>query len=289
MTGLDYEKLMALPTQRVCQTYSKRDTMLYALGVGVGLCAADDPDQLRYVYEEGLVALPTMAATLATETPLLSRPEYGIDWDKVVFGEQALDLFQPLPAEGRVVSETAIEDIYDKGAETGAVMYLIRKLFNQANGDHVATLRVGFFLRGNGGFGGKPRGRLPQETPVPARTPDLTVDRTTRPEQALIYRLSGDYFPLHVSPDFARRAGFPKPILHGLATYGIAAHAALTELCGNDATLFRGYRARFSSPVFPGETLRVEMWGDTGGAYLQVRVVERDVIVIKHGRFDYRS
>jgi acyl dehydratase len=288
MTSFDPERLLALPPRTARQTYGKRDTMLYALGVGVGLRGAREADHLRYVYENSLQVLPTMAVVLAYPGFWVAEPEYGIDWRKILHADQMLEIVRPLSVEGTVHSKTTVEAIYDKGADKGALMYVQRKLYDEVSGDLIANVRQGLFLRGNGGFGGNSEGAPPVHA-TPDRPPDVVFDAPTREEQALIYRLSGDYNPLHAVPSVASQAGFPRPILHGLATYGVAGWAAVTELCGGRADRLRRLDARFSSPVFPGETLRVEIWRNAGRGALQVRVMERDLVVLKNGYVEYEE
>jgi len=285
--ALNYDLLIHQPPRKGQQAYTKRDTMLYALGLGIGIRAVEDPAHLRFVYEEDLQALPTMATTLGHPGFWYAEPQYGIDWKKILHGDQTTEIHKPLPVEGNLRTETVVEEVWDKGAEKGALMQLARRLYDEKTGEHYATSRQGLFLRGNGGFGGK-NGPPQTERAFPTRKADAVVDSPTRPEQALIYRLSGDYNPLHAAPKVATAAGFPKPIFHGLATYAIAGYAAIINLCGGDASRVRKYSARFSSPVFPGETLRTEIWNEGSGlGCLQVRVVERDLVVLKNGFIEY--
>nr|WP_281783660.1 MaoC/PaaZ C-terminal domain-containing protein [Sinimarinibacterium flocculans] len=284
---MDYRKLMALPPREERARYTARDTILYALGLGVG---ADDPlaeHTLRYVYEERLQALPTMAVVIAYPGFWLKEPQYGVDWKRVLHGEQSLELHRPLPIEADVVSRLRIEEIYDKGADKGALLLSSREIVDAGSGERYATLRSSAFLRGDGGCGG-PREGAPKPHLVPARAPDLSVFNATREDQALIYRLSADYNPLHIDPDVARAAGFERPILHGLCSYGVIGRAALGALCAHDATRFRQLDVRFSAPVYPGETLRTDIWHQgPGRAALRARVQERDVVVVDNGLFVY--
>jgi acyl dehydratase len=285
--SLDYNMLMSLPPREARQTFAKRDSILYALGLGVGARAAQDPAHLTFVYEQELQALPTMAVVLAYPGFWVGEPQYGIDWRKILHADQSLELLQPVPVEGTVRSETVVEEIYDKGASKGALMYVRRNLYDAASGSLIAKVRQGLFLRGNGGFGGKSNG-APAPHDIPNRTPDLVFNANTRDEQALIYRLSGDYNPLHVDPAIAAVAGFPRPIFHGLGTYGIAGWAVVSTLCDGVASRLRRLDARFSMPVFPGESLSVEIWREAPGrASLQVRVGERDHVVLKNGYAEY--
>jgi acyl dehydratase len=285
--ALDYEMLMSMAPRTARQTYTRRDTMLYALGLGIGLRATEDSSCLQYVFEEDLQALPTMATVLGHPGFWMAEPQLGIDWKRILHVEQSLEIIEPLPPEGAVYSETAVEAIFDKGEAKGALVYVKRRLFDAASKREMAMVRQGLFLRGNGGFGGTSGPSQPPHSP-PQRPPDIVVRVITRPEQALIYRLSGDYNPLHVVPAIAKQAGFATPILHGLATYGIGGHVAVTELCAGHPSKLRRFDARFSNPVYPGETLGVAIWrdSDTQGT-LEIRALERDTVVLKNGFVEF--
>ncbi len=246
-----------------------------------------DRDQLRFVYEEGLKALPTMATVLAYPGQFAKNPESNIDWKRVVHGEQSVVIHKLLPAAGAVVGRTVIEEIVDKGAGKGALLYSRRDVRDKETGELLASLRSTSFLRGDGGFGG-PSGPTRPAHALPERAPDLVCDIATLPQAALIYRLSGDYNPLHADPEIAAMAGFPRPILHGLCTFGVAGHALLRTLCGYDPTRLRRMEARFSAPVFPGETVRTEIWREgQGRAGFRCRVLARDAVVINNGLAEF--
>jgi acyl dehydratase len=287
---LDYERLRAWPLAPVTQHYTVRDTVLYALGVGAGAAPDDatEPGDLQFIYEEGLVALPTMGVVLATGPFWMQDPATGIDWKRILHGEQMLSVHRPLPAQGTVVAESTVDEIYDKGADKGAVMYLTRRLYDHATGDLLVTIGSSCFMRGNGGFGGKSDG-APRPHPLPADRPaDRALDLATRPEQAALYRLSGDYNPLHIDPAVARAAGFARPILHGLCSYGIVGRAILKLLCANAPARLRRLDVRFASPVFPGETIRTEVWHEGDGrAAFRALALERNVVVLNHGLAEY--
>ncbi len=287
---LDYQRLRAWRIDAATQRYTERDTILYALGVGAGIATGDrtELDDLKYLYEDGLVALPTMGVVLAPGAFWMQNPATGIDWKKILHGEQMLTVHKPLPAEGVVVGESNVDDVYDKGADKGAVMYLTRKLYDKRTGELLMTIGSSCFMRGNGGFGGKSDG-APKPYPLPAdRVPDRSLDLPTRPEQATLYRLSGDFNPLHIDPAVARAAGFARPILHGLCSYGIAGRAILKLLCADVPARLKRLDARFASPVFPGETIRTEVWREGNGrAAFRALVVERGVVVLNHGFAQY--
>jgi acyl dehydratase len=279
---IDYLKLKSWPFPDLEHRYEAKDTILYALGVG---CGGDpmDRSELPFVYEEGLKALPTMAVVLGYPGFWLKDPNTGVDWRKVLHGEQGLVIHKPLPATGTVIGRTRITEIIDKGPGKGALIYSNRDVIDKASGDLLATLTSTTFVRGEGGFGG-PSGPAPEPHPLPERAPDAAVDLKTLPQAALIYRLSGDWNPLHADPDVAAGAGFPQPILHGLCTYAVAGRAILKACCGHDPARLRRLDVRFSAPVMPGETIRTEIWKDAGTVSFRARVVERDVVVLNNGR-----
>ena len=277
-----YDKLLALKIPEIEQTYGPKDCMLYALGVGLGHDPVNE-DELAFVYEKNLKALPTMAAVLAYPGLWTKELDTGIDWIKAVAGEYDLTLHKALAPRGTVQSRSRVLEIVDKGAGKGAVVYSERTIDDKATGARIATIVQTTFCRGDGGFGGPPREQRPIH-PVPECAPDLVCDLPTRPEMALIYRLSADPNPLHADPAVAKAAGFPRPILHGLATFGVAGHTILKRLCGYDPARLTAIAGRFSAPVFPGETLRTEMWRDGTVVSFRTRVVERDVIAINNGR-----
>lgn len=285
---LDYEKLMRMQHEPSRQTYTRKDTMLYALGLGVGSQDPVDHDELKYVYEHDLVALPTMAVVLAAGPMFLAHPKYGVNYRMVLHGEQRLTQHKPLPVEGSVRSETTFDEIYDKGAAKGAILYTTRTLYDATTGDRLMTLGSVLFLRGDGGFGGKREG-APQPRPVPTdRSADFTVPLQTSFNQALIYRLSGDHNPLHSDPQIARSAGFERPILHGLSAYGMVGRALLKVLGRDQPAHFKRLDLRFTSPVYPGELLRLEVWKlGPGDAAFRLIAAQRNVIVQDFGRFEF--
>jgi acyl dehydratase len=264
-------------------SYTERDTMLYALGLG---CGADplDQGQLQFVYEDGLRALPSMAVVLGYPGFWISDPGTGVDWKKVLHGEQEITIFKPLPAAGTVIGRTRVTGVFDKGKDKGAVLVSERDVIDKASGDLLCRLTSTTMMRGDGGFGG-PSGPLPAPHPLPDRAPDQTASIATLPQAALIYRLSGDYNPLHADPAVARSGGFDRPILHGLCTFGVVCRALLDVVCGNDPAKLRKMQVRFSAPVYPGETIVTELWKESGGVVsFRARVAQRDLVVINNGR-----
>ena len=274
---------MNWPFKKDEQSYTAKDTILYALGIGLGADPLDER-QLDFVFEENdFKALPTMAVVLAGPGFWIRDPASGIDWVKVLHGEQGLRIHKPMPPEATVVATTKVTGLVDKGADKGALIYSERTLVDKSTGDALATLTSTTFARGDGGYGGQTGPTKPVH-PIPDREADMVCDLPTLPQAALIYRLSGDPNPLHVSPKVARAVNFKAPILHGLCTLGVAGHAILKTACNYDVTRFRSMDLRFSSPVYPGETIRTEMWRDDTTVSFRSRVVERDVVVLNNGR-----
>jgi acyl dehydratase len=260
--------------------------MLYALGVGLGADPTDETE-LRFVYEKNLLALPTLPVVLGYPGMWLKDPATGIDWVRLVHGEQGLRLHRPVPPEGEVIGRTRVSQIIDKGPGKGALIYTERTVIDAASGALLATLTSTTFCRADGGFGG-PAGPLKTVHELPTRAVDHSVDFATQPRAALVYRLSGDYNPLHAEPAVATAAGFKQPILHGLATYGIAGWAVVKQVCGGDPSAVQSLDVRFSSPVYPGETIRTEIWVDGKVVSFRARAVERDVVVLNNGRAELR-
>lgn len=281
----DPARLAAMPPLVRTRRHSRRDTILYALGVGAGQDGEDR--DLPFVYEAGLKALPTMAVVLATPGFWQKEPQYGIDWKRLLHGEQSVTFERPLPVEGEIRGELTVESIIDKGAGKGALLTARRQVFDAATDALLATVRQVSFLRGNGGQGGT-SSDAPTPHGIPERPAELAVTAVTRREQALIYRLSGDYNPLHADPAIAAAAGQPRPILHGLCTYGIAGRILLRALCGDDPGRLKRLDARFTAPVLPGDALNISVWREAAGqAAFRVDVPERGVTAIDNGYVEF--
>lgn len=276
-----YEKLMALRIPDVVHTYTVRDTILYALGLDFGSDPLD-PHELRFVYEDGLLPCPTLPTVLARPVFWMRDLDTGLDYSAIVHGEQAVTIHRPLPVAATVRGRTTIRDIIDKGPGKGAFIINSREVTDEATGEKLATLDQVYVCRNDGGFGG-PNPPSPRPAPLPERAPDIVVDLPTLPQAALIYRLSGDMNPLHADPRTAAAAGFPRPILHGLATFGVAGRAVVQAVCPDDPGRLVGISARFSAPVFPGETIRTEVWQDGDGVRFQAGVPARDTVVMRNG------
>lgn len=273
---------------RTEHAFTQKDVMLYALGLGLG---ADDAD-LPFVYEKDLLVLPTFGGVLGYPGFWIKdHPELGIDWRKVLNGEQSIRLHRPLPAEGRVIGELRVADVVDKGEGRDCLLYTVRDVRAADGGELLCEVHNTVVLRGHGGFGG-PAGRregAAASATRPERAADHAVDFSILPQAGLIYRLSGDFNPLHADLVIAQQAGFPRPILHGAATWGIAGHVVLRKLCGGDPGRVSSFGARFTSPVFPGETLRTEIWElASGRAAFRCSVPAREKVVLDAGGFSYR-
>jgi acyl dehydratase len=277
---IEYETLRNFSIPEVRQRLAPRDTILYALSIGLGQDPMD-PRQLDFVdHHRALKAMPSMAVVLGHPGFWLANPATGVDAVRLVHGEQGIVIHHPLPVEGEIIGRTRVVGLIDKGTGAAALLYTEKEVIEAATGRLLATTASTTFLRGQGGFGG-PAGPVKSAHAVPAGAPDITFDLATRPEQALYYRLNGDDNPLHADPAVAAKAGFPRPILHGLCTLGVVCHALVASLTGYDAALLSALDLRFSAPVFPGETIRTEVW--RSGAF-QARSVERDVLVVTNGR-----
>ena len=278
---IHYPTLKGWSIPAVEQSYTERDTMLYALGLGLGLDPID-PRELRFVYEDGLRALPTMAVVLGYAGFWLQDPALGVDWKRVLHGEEALEFHRPFAPAGTVVGVHSIDRVIDKGAGRGALIVWTRTLYDKPSGAKLATVTQTTFCRAEGGFEGGDA-PLPAPAAVPERVPDQVCDRPTPAQMALVYRLSADRNPLHADPAVAAEAGYPRPILHGLATLGVAGFAILKTLCDCDPTRLRTLSVRFSAPVYPGETIRTEIWRERERIAFRARVLERDVVVLDRG------
>ncbi len=256
--------------------YSEKEVMLYALGVGAG------PDQLAYVYERELKVLPTFAVIPAFPALFSMGTAMDVNPVMVLHGEQRIELNGAIPTRGRLTTTPTIRAIYDKGK--GALLVIDAETVDE-KGKVLFKNTFGAFARGEGGFGGE-RGPSGARNVPPDRKPDATVEMRTLPQQALIYRLSGDMNPLHADPEFAKMAGYDRPILHGLCTFGHVGRAVLETYCGDDPARFKAFEVRFSGVVYPGETIVTEMWKASATEIIvQARVRERpgDVVISTAG------
>jgi acyl dehydratase len=260
------------------RSWTSKDCLLYALGVGAGV------DELNFSTEKEQQVLPTFAVIVGGG---------GVPFDKIgsfnpamlVHGEQSIEVFGPIPPDGSVRSSGRVAAIWDKGEGKAAVVVMESESVDAATGEPLFKTTMSAFIRGAGGFGGERGSSAPQNV-APDRTPDHEVRYETLPDQALVYRLSGDRNPLHSDPEFAKLAGFDRPILHGLCTYGFTGRALLHTLCDGQVERFKSMSVRFSKPVWPGDALSVSMWVDGNEAIFQTRTPNGD-IVIDQGKFTF--
>lgn len=281
---IDPAAILAHDFGQPVQAYSVRDAILYALGVGLGGDPINTAD-LAFLDERDLAVLPTFAVTLCTPGMWIREPALGVDFGKLVHSAQSAEFFAPLPPEAWVRGEAQVISLTDRGEGKGAVLVLERRIFDAESGVAYCRLRQTLLLRGDGGFGGPVAQR--SEAVQPAGKPDRTVCFATSPRAALIYRLSGDWNPLHLDPDIAHRAGFERPILHGLASYGIAG-VAVSRAAGRDPVTTARLACRFSGVVLPGDELEFQVWraGD-GSASFVAHVGDRKVL--DAGEIDWRA
>ena len=275
---INYDEIMNLTSENVEISYSDKDSILYSLGIGLG----NDPmnlNELKYVYENSQSVLPSMATNFQYHSPLLLKTN--INFIMVVHGEQRLSITNALPVSGDFIANAKVIGCYDKGPARGAIIEVETTVKNKKNNEEICKLVSTTFARGDGGFGGPDSPK--KEIFIPDGEPDYVSEVSTKPDQALIFRLSGDYNPLHSDPNFAKAAGFEKPILHGMCTYGIACRSLVNEICENDASKIKRFDCRFSSPVYPGETIITEMWKKDKMIYFNSKVKERDKLVLKNG------
>ncbi|MEU9349598.1 MaoC/PaaZ C-terminal domain-containing protein [Streptomyces griseoloalbus] len=269
---IDAAKALAAPPRIREISWTAKDVLLYHLGIGAGL-PATDPDELRYTLESRLHVLPSFATVAGAGAPGvidgLSMPGVDVDLARVLHGGQSLTVHRPLPVEGTATTTGRIAAVYDKGE---AAVLVMRTEAADADGP-LWTGDARIHVRGEGGWGGERGPSVRREAPT--GKPDRTCERTVREDQALLYRLSGDWNPLHADPAFAERAGFARPVLHGLCTYGMTLKAVVDTLLGGDVTRVRSCTTRFAGVVHPGETLRIRMWRGDGEARVVVSAVER--------------
>jgi acyl dehydratase len=280
---INYEEVMGLKKFGQKYAWTDREVMLYACGIGMGADPMDEKElpfvNEAYYTQRPLKVVPTFASVAAWG----AQPGH-IDTNRlmVVDGERDITFHKPLPAAANITADVSVVGVYDKGKDKGAVI-IRQTVLRDEQGEALATLLASQFARGDGGFGGPSEGQ-PEPHKVPTRAPDQTVDISTRPDQALVYRLCGDRNPLHSDPEFAKRAGFPRPILHGMCTYGLTCRGVLQTYADYDPSAFRQHAVRFSAPVYPGETVTMEMWKDGHVISFEARVKARGVTVIKSGK-----
>jgi acyl dehydratase len=279
--AIDAKHLLAYRVEDVRQRYTADDSAFYALSVGMG---RDPMDERRLSFVDpakgkGQLVLPSMALVLGYPGFWMVRPDTTIDPTRILHGTQAVEWHRPLPPSGEVIGRTRVVRLVDRGPGKHGMVVSERRIVNAATEEPYATLTQVHVLRGQGGFGGDPE-PLPPPPAMPTDAPRFTIDLPTTPDQALFYRLNGDLFGLHSDPQLARKAGFPRPILHGMCVVGMATQALMGVLADDDPARLKSIEVRFSAPVFPGDTIRVEVWADGS---LQARSVERGEIVLSNG------
>lgn len=288
--AIDYTTLRQWKFPEQVSTYDETDCIRYALSLGIASDPLDEED-LRFVHEDALRVVPTFLATVGAPGAWAADPLSGIDWLQILHGEHRMRFHGAIPGTGEVRSQTRISRVVDKGAGKGALVVTERTVTDSTSGALLATIEHVSFCRANGGFatsthpGDAPPDALPV---VPESQPDMAMEMPTLPSAALLYRLNGDRNPIHVLPGAARQAGFNRPILHGLCTYGMAARALIRMACAGQPERLGSLAARFSAPVFPGETLHAEMWNVGGQVRFRMVAKERNVVVLSHGVADLR-
>jgi acyl dehydratase len=276
-----YEKMLQLKGRDLTHSWSDRDVMLYAIGIGMGQDPLD-ARELRYVYEGNLSVVPTFLTLSSSWGAGISVAQMQVNYLMVLHGSQKVEIHRPLAPSGKVTSSARVVEVIDKGSK-GAIVISEVLLLDAADKEPVATLTSSMFARADGGFGGpKEGGETPH--PVPDCAPDFELSLITRPEQGLLYRLSGDRNPLHADPQVSKAAGFDRPILHGLCTYGMTCRAVLAAWPDVGPEQILSHEARFSAPLFPGETLSVALWRDGKTISFEAQAKERNVAVIKNGK-----
>src|SRR5258707_4353361 len=278
--NLNYERVMAYRRSDIPVNYGERECILYALGIGAGMDPLD-PGELKFVYERaGLAAFPTMVVGLGWPGRM-TDPAFGIDERLVVAGDLKVVLHRPLAPKASLVSRARIKEVIDKGPGNAAIIQNTRDLIGE-DGAPVATVDSSTFARKHGGFGGKAT-ETPAPHAVPQAAPEKICDLPTPPNLALLYRLNGDENPLHADPERAKVAGFERPILHGAASFGIAARAILRECADYRPERLTSIHARVSRPVFPGDTIRTDMWREGARISFQCLVVSRNDFALSNG------
>jgi acyl dehydratase len=278
---MNLERLLAQPFLPLEQRLTARDCVLYALGIGVGRNPVD-PSELEFVYEAGLKVFPAMVNVVSYHDGWLRDPALEIDWVKALHGEQAFELRRPLEVGKTYVGSYRIAGVLDKGPGKGVFVYMEKTLREQGRDEPVGVVTSTYILRGDGGCGGTLR-EAPSPQTLPDRPADTRCTLGTLQQAALLYRLSGDFNPIHADPKTARAAGFEKPILHGLCSLGVATHAVIKVCCAERPERLVALKLRFSAPVYPGETIVTEIWRDDSRIGFRSFAAERGVQVLGNG------
>ncbi len=281
---IDVNKVLGQELEPSTYEWTEKDLILYALGLGVGVGASPvDANVLKYTYENALEALPTFGVipTFSCLMGLISMDGVDINPMMILHGEQNLEvLCERIPTKCKATNTARVTQVYDKGK--GALI-IVETETRDEKGKPIFRNEYSTFVRGEGGFGGEP-GPAPGNE-APDRAPDVSVECPTLEHQAIIYRLSGDYNPLHIDPQMAAAVGFERPILHGLCTYGNIGRAVIEACCDDEPSRLRGLKARFAAPVIPGETIVTDIWKDSATELVvKARVKERGIDVVKNAR-----
>jgi acyl dehydratase len=284
--AIDYDDMMQSGATGLRSRYDERDVILYALGVGF-MRDPLDTDELPFAYEQNLKVVPTFASALPRGAAPIENQrnatKSSINLMLVVDGERHITFHRPLPTAADLIADERTIGVYDKGKDHGAVVVNERQVRDAASNEKLFTIVSSLFARGDGGFGGPAHGG-PEPHPIPDRAPDLIRECDTRPDQAFLYALSGDRNPLHRDPAFAKMVGFPRPILHGLCSFGTACRAILSTVGKYQPERVKEFAVRFSKPVFPGETIVTHIWADGGTISFRAFVKEREgVMVLNNG------
>jgi acyl dehydratase len=277
---IDKDKALAATFQPAAGAWDQDKVILYHLGLGAGLEKPTDPEELRYTYEKDLKVLPSFGVVPVFDTlttGMGGTPGIEVNFALVLHGEQDIEIHKPIPVAAEVVSQPRVAGIYDKGK---AALIVMEVTTSEKGGDKLFTNRFSIFARGEGGFGGDSGPKAGNA--APDRAPDKEVESRTLPNQALLYRLSGDKNPLHADPEFAKLGGFDVPILHGLCSYGIVCKAVVDNMLGGDVTKVARYQARFAGVLFPGETIVTSMWKEGNQILVSAKSKERDAPVISN-------
>ena len=282
---IDPEKARGAKISEGSGTWTKDQVILYHLGVGAG-DPPTDPGELEYTYEKNLKVLPSFGVipVFGALGGLGDVPGLSFNFAMLLHGEQDIELHQPIPTEAVVTSAGRIAEVYDKGK---AALVILEAVTKDDSGKPLFTNRFSLFLRGEGGFGGDsgPKaGNLP-----PDREPDGVIEKRLLPQQALIYRLSGDKNPLHADPEFAKMGGFDRPIIHGLCSFGVVCKAIVDGVLDGDSARVARYRARFAGVGYPGETYAISYWKEGDKILIQAKSKDRDAPIISNAAITIRN
>jgi acyl dehydratase len=282
---IDPSKALGAEMGEGTYTYTKDQVILYHLGLGAGV-PATDPGELEYTYEKNLKVLPSFGVipTFGAMGGLGNVDGLEFNFAMLLHGEQDLVIHQPIPPEATITNRGKVAEIWDKGK---AALVVLQVDSSDESGQPLFTNRFSLFLRGEGGFGGESGPKAGNV--APDRAPDGVIESTTLPQQALIYRLSGDKNPLHADPEFAKMGGFDTPIIHGLCSYGIVCKAVVDNVLGGDVAKVARYQVRFAGVGFPGETYLTSYWKEGDKVLIQAKSKERDAVIISNAAITIRS